>query len=112
MFDEQTERTWIRVARSESVREGQITAARMGVRPVALTRRAVGVVAFVNRCPHKGTPLHTGGLRNGCVTCPTHGYVFRIADGSCAEHPIYALRMLEAREIDGWIELAEPAEIW
>lgn len=112
MFDDETEPVWVRVIRAESVRDGVVASARMGIRPVGLTRRGGKVVAFVNRCPHKGTPLHTSPVRNGCITCPTHGYIFRVDDGSCPEHPIYGLRMIEARENEGWIELAEPSEVW
>ncbi len=55
-------------------------------------RRGCNVFAYVNRCPHKGTPLETfpdhfldpsGEL----LICSTHGARFRVHDGACVAGP-------------------------
>ena len=35
-------------------------------------------------------PLSDGDLSGGCVTCPWHGSIFRLADGSVARGPATA----------------------
>jgi nitrite reductase/ring-hydroxylating ferredoxin subunit len=55
-------------------------------------RRGAGFVAYVNVCPHIGTPLNIlpgrflgrGGKE---IVCATHGAQFRIEDGFCTDGP-------------------------
>ncbi len=55
-------------------------------------RRGGAVVAYVNRCPHQGTPLDiipgrvlTRDRRH--FLCATHGAQFRLDDGLCVRGP-------------------------
>jgi nitrite reductase/ring-hydroxylating ferredoxin subunit len=51
-------------------------------------------------------PLSDGELADGCLTCPWHGSVFRIADGSVARGPATAPQpAFEVREIGGAIQI-------
>ena len=53
-----------------------------------LVARVDGEVhAIANRCSHRGAPLDEGELDGGCVTCPWHGSVFRLADGGVERGP-------------------------
>lgn len=56
-----------------------------GVR-YAVVRHAGAVAAFAATCPHQGGPLDEGEVIDGCLTCPWHGYQFRISDG-CSPPP-------------------------
>lgn len=103
---------WKRVVRADRVREGTLALGFMGVKKVAVTRVDGELRAFNNACPHAGSPLSGGQVRDGQVTCSRHQWAFDMRTGACPEHPIYALRLYEAREADGWIEVAEPEEIW
>jgi nitrite reductase (NADH) small subunit/3-phenylpropionate/trans-cinnamate dioxygenase ferredoxin subunit len=38
-------------------------------------------------CPHMGASLGEGYLEAGVVTCPWHGWRFRVADGAWADNP-------------------------
>jgi nitrite reductase/ring-hydroxylating ferredoxin subunit/uncharacterized membrane protein len=58
-----------------------------GEREILLVRRPEGVVALDNRCTHAGWPLAGGEVRDGCITCPNHGSVFRLDDGSVVAAP-------------------------
>lgn len=57
-----------------------------------LVRRGARVFAYLNACPHLGTPLETfpnkfldySGTR---LMCSTHGASFRIEDGYCLRGP-------------------------
>jgi len=50
-------------------------------RIVALFQTGDGVQAMDGICPHAGGPLAEGELQDGIVTCPWHGWQFRIATG-------------------------------
>jgi nitrite reductase/ring-hydroxylating ferredoxin subunit len=50
-----------------------------------------------NTCPHAGHELAGGPIENGCVTCPYHGWVFRLADGEMPGSPGIAISVYPAR---------------
>lgn len=56
---------------------------------VLLARTPAGVIAAIsNVCGHAGGPLDEGEFdAEGCVTCPWHGSVFRLADGHVVHGP-------------------------
>jgi nitrite reductase/ring-hydroxylating ferredoxin subunit len=61
-------------------------------REVFLMRRGARVLAYVNACPHLGTPLDTLPDRlladdGHHFLCSTHGALFRIEDGYCVSGP-------------------------
>ena len=54
-------------------------------------------------------PLSDGELAEGCLTCPWHGSVFRIADGSVTRGPATAPQpAFETRETGGAIQVCLP----
>ena len=66
------------------------------VRP--LDARADEVYGYVNRCPHKGTPLNWIGDRfldvdRRFIQCATHGALFGIKDGACRAGPCPGARL-------------------
>lgn len=76
--------------------------------------RSDGAVrAFVNACPHQGTPLETFPDRfltrdSSEILCTTHGARFRIADGHCLAGPCrgQALTPVQVHVVDGEIRIA------
>ena len=42
--------------------------------------------AVSNLCAHQNGPVGEGRVIDGCITCPWHGYEYRIEDG-CAPPP-------------------------
>lgn len=76
--------------------------------------RSDGAVrAFVNACPHQGTPLETFPHRfltrdSSEILCTTHGARFRIADGHCLAGPCrgQALTPVHVRVSEGEIRIA------
>jgi nitrite reductase/ring-hydroxylating ferredoxin subunit len=54
-------------------------------------------------------PLSDSELADGCLTCPWHGSVFRITDGSVARGPATAPQpAFEVREAGGTIQVCLP----
>jgi nitrite reductase/ring-hydroxylating ferredoxin subunit len=67
------------------------------------------VHVLADRCSHMSGPLSDGELADGCLTCPWHGSVFRIADGSVARGPATAPQpAFEVREVGGAIQICLP----
>jgi nitrite reductase (NADH) small subunit/3-phenylpropionate/trans-cinnamate dioxygenase ferredoxin subunit len=56
-------------------------------RLVALFLHNGHVFAIDDTCPHMGGPLGEGSVCDGIVTCPWHGWRFRVTDGAWADAP-------------------------
>jgi nitrite reductase/ring-hydroxylating ferredoxin subunit/DMSO/TMAO reductase YedYZ heme-binding membrane subunit len=52
-----------------------------GGKRVALYRSGGRIYALSNVCRHQGGPLGEGRILDGCVTCPWHGWQYRVEDG-------------------------------
>ena len=48
---------------------------------LAVVRDGDAISALHGVCAHQGGPLAEGHVRNGCLTCPWHGWEYRPADG-------------------------------
>ena len=81
----------------------QITLVQAGGRRVIVARTEKGLVAFDDRCTHKGGPLSDGVMICGVVQCPWHGSQFDVHDGSVKCGPAtesiqtYAISTSDAR---------------
>jgi nitrite reductase/ring-hydroxylating ferredoxin subunit/uncharacterized membrane protein len=86
----------------------------LGEVPVVAVRMDGAVHVLADRCSHMSGPLSEGELSggeldDGCLTCPWHGSVFRIADGSVARGPATAPQpAFEVREAGGAIQVCLP----
>ncbi|MHA1544978.1 MAG: Rieske (2Fe-2S) protein [Alphaproteobacteria bacterium] len=77
---------------------------------IVVIRRAGAVHAYVNSCPHQGTPLEmfpnrfftSDGKR---LLCTTHGAQFDIATGRCLAGPCKGagLTRVAVHVVEGWI---------
>jgi nitrite reductase/ring-hydroxylating ferredoxin subunit/DMSO/TMAO reductase YedYZ heme-binding membrane subunit len=78
---------WIDAGPSQAIREGRaIVVALESGEKVAIFRDDGRLSAVGNTCAHQNGPLGEGRVIDGCVTCPWHGYQYRLADG-CAPPP-------------------------
>jgi nitrite reductase/ring-hydroxylating ferredoxin subunit len=80
---------------------------------IFVLRDGDGVRAFVNRCPHQGTPLNWTPNRfldveRKHIICATHGAVFKLNDGLCIAGPCLgdALDPVAAEVRDGDVYVA------
>ena len=46
-----------------------------------------------NECPHQGSPMTGGIVREGAISCPRHGYRFNLRTGACADAPAFELKV-------------------
>jgi nitrite reductase/ring-hydroxylating ferredoxin subunit/DMSO/TMAO reductase YedYZ heme-binding membrane subunit len=97
---------WIAVGPPLSIpdKAARIVATPGGER-IAVFRDGSQVGALTNLCAHQNGPLGEGRIINGCVTCPWHGYEYRLEDG-CAPPPFTEkLATYRVRVRDGIVEV-------
>ncbi len=100
---------WQPLAAAADVPEGKAVHLLLGEVPVVAVRTSGVVHVLSDRCSHMSGPLSDGELADGCLTCPWHGSVFRVADGSVARGPATAPQpAFQVREADGTIEVCLP----
>ena len=51
------------------------------------------IFACENECPHQGSPLHSGIVKDGHLSCPRHGYRFNLKSGTCLDNPAFTLKV-------------------
>ncbi len=78
---------WLAVGDVAEYVEGRARIARLnnGDR-VAVFRHENRLSAIANACAHQNGPLGEGRIIDGCVTCPWHGFQYRLSDG-CSPAP-------------------------
>jgi len=105
VFDSEPE-DWTAVLDASMVVENRPTAALAGELPLVIVQRNGTVHALADRCAHRGGPLHEGELEGDCISCPYHGTLFRLDDGSVERGPsAYPQPVYEARVHDGRVEV-------
>ena len=86
----------IRLCRADEIAEGEARGFALGSgtarRAVLVLRHRGRLAAYVNSCPHQGTPLEIAPDRFFTATgdhliCHTHGALFRPEDGACVAGP-------------------------
>ena len=100
---------WQHLMLAADLPEGTPARRLLGEVPVVAVRAGGAVYVLADRCSHMSGPLSDGELADGCLTCPWHGSVFRIADGSVARGPATAPQpAFETREAGGAIQVCLP----
>jgi nitrite reductase/ring-hydroxylating ferredoxin subunit/DMSO/TMAO reductase YedYZ heme-binding membrane subunit len=101
-----TRNGWITVGTPGSIpdQRARIVSAPNGER-IAVFRNGNQIGALTNVCAHQNGPIGEGCIRQGLVTCPWHGYEYRLEDG-CAPPPFTEkLATYRLRLRDGLIEV-------
>ena len=97
----------------DGVPRGLTAATGDGPLDLVVMRQGGALVAYRNRCPHRGTPLDWAPDRflspdGRHFQCSTHGARFRIADGYCVAGPCQGERLsaVALAVEDGLVRLA------
>lgn len=78
---------WLLVGPAAAVPEGRaLTVNPPQGEAVAIFRHEGRLSAVGNLCAHQNGPLGEGRVVDGCITCPWHGFQYRLEDG-CAPPP-------------------------
>jgi nitrite reductase/ring-hydroxylating ferredoxin subunit/DMSO/TMAO reductase YedYZ heme-binding membrane subunit len=97
---------WIAVGPPLSIpdKAARIVAAPGGER-IAVFRDGTRVGALTNLCAHQNGPLGEGRIIDGCVTCPWHGFQYRLEDGRAPPPFTEVLVTYPVRLRDGIVEV-------
>jgi nitrite reductase/ring-hydroxylating ferredoxin subunit len=77
--------------------------------PILLTKVDGEPYAITDVCPHNGSSLSEGIIKDGCVTCPAHLWRFSLRNGERQGAPEVRVRIFPARVTeDGWVEVEVP----
>ncbi len=97
---------WIDVGEASGIADGRaIIVPLSDAESVAIFRNGDALGAIANACRHQNGPLGEGRIIDGCVTCPWHGFQYRLEDG-CAPPPYTEkLATYNLRSANGWIQL-------
>ena len=79
--------TWTSVAHAHELPDGGRQCITLHARELVVFRLGDDVFAVHNQCPHAGLPLEEGHLRGRVLTCPYHGYAYRIDTGRNIDFP-------------------------
>lgn len=81
----------------------------LGEVPVVVIRDGRDVRVLAERCSHLSGPLSEGALADGCLTCPWHGSVFRVSDGTVVHGPATAPQpVFRVRVTGGMLQVCLP----
>ena len=65
-------------------------------------------IAIEDVCPHDGSEISSGCVKNGVLECPHHGATFDLRSGAVLTPPAYEpLEMMELRVEDGVVEVRD-----
>lgn len=100
---------WVIAAKLSAIAEGRAVVVHPADgEPVAIFRHDNKLSAVTNACAHQNGPLGEGCVIDGLITCPWHGFQYRLADG-CAPPP-YTERIATYRlALDGDTVLLDPS---
>jgi toluene monooxygenase system ferredoxin subunit len=85
--------------------DGDIAGVKVGKEKFLLCRSNDELHAFVDACPHKGTPLSDGDLDDGILTCNIHLWEFDVATGDSVNPCGEKLTSCPVRVSGGRIEI-------
>ena len=78
---------WVGVAAPADIEDGFARVVHLGGNErAAVFRSGDRFSAISNACAHQNGPLGEGRIIDGCVTCPWHGFQYRVTDGR-SPHP-------------------------
>ena len=82
-----TDEQWQRAAATADVAEGQVVAANVRGRPIALYKFEGDIFATDDECTHECVPLSDGYLDGCVIECPLHAGMFDIRTGKALCEP-------------------------
>ena len=78
---------WKAVIEVDEIWEGDLVTRQVDGIAVLFVNIDGDVHAFLDRCPHAGTPLNQGLLEGRILTCPSHLWQFDVVDGGIGVNP-------------------------
>lgn len=96
---------WVEVASAEELQDGAAIERVAENSLIAIFRHEGQLYAIEGLCAHHGGPLSQGTVNDGCVTCPWHGWQYRLTDGTQLTSGAKLIATFPIRQRDGKIEV-------
>ncbi len=101
-----TETSYIAVASLEDVAPGKAVKVEAGGKSILICNSADQIFAVLNKCSHAEEPLECGRIRNGWISCPTHGARFDLETGEAMNPPAQRpIEIFPVRLVGNMIEI-------
>lgn len=95
-------RAFTPLVRFDALAPGEPTAAA----GICLLRTGDEVIAFEDRCPHRGHPLSEASCADGVLRCALHGWEFAVPGGEAVSpRAPFGLELHDTRVVDGIVEV-------
>jgi len=99
---------WTRVAPVAELKIGEVRLVDVDNMMVAVYNLDGEYIAIEDVCPHDGSEVATGCVKNGILECPHHGATFDLRSGEALTPPAYEpLEMMQVRVNDGVVEVRD-----
>ena len=93
---------WLKVASVDEMEDARAKIVRpVSGEAIAVFRDGDKVSAVSNVCRHQGGPLGEGKIVDGCITCPWHGFQYRMEDGQSPPPFTEKIATYATRILDG-----------
>jgi sulfoxide reductase heme-binding subunit YedZ len=101
--------SWVSLCEFSELLEDQGRLAAIDGYEIAVYLHAGKVFAMDNVCPHQGGPIVEGTIEGDCVTCPWHGWSFKLENGQMPGSPGVDIRTYPTRILkrDGQKDLVQ-----
>ena len=96
---------FVTIAREDALSATGQARVKMGTVTLALFKFGDSICAMEDQCPHRGAALGEGIVEDGIVSCPLHGWRFRLGSGECLDAPGKFARTFPVRVVDGQIQI-------
>ena len=99
---------WTRVGSEEELKEGDVKIVEADGVMVAVYNLEGEFIAIEDICPHDGSEIASGCVKNGILECPHHGATFDLRSGDVLTPPAYdPLEMMQVRVENGIVEVRD-----
>jgi len=99
---------WVTVAAVNELQEGKSRVLDVDGVMVAVFRMGDEFIAVEDSCPHDGSEIGSGCVKNGILECPHHGATFDLKSGAVLSPPAYEpLEMMQIRVEDGMLQVRD-----
>lgn len=96
---------WMSVCALNDIPDGNLIERTVKDRSVLLYREREVVSCLDNSCAHLGMPLEMGEVHAGVLTCPYHGFQYRLETGECLTAPEVQLKVHAVRVLGDQVEV-------
>src|SRR5438132_1321593 len=93
------------VCRADELFPGEGKTVEVGGKLIAVFVEDGRYFAIDDVCPHMGASLAEGCVEEGIVTCPWHGWRFRLADGAWADSPRIKISTYSVQVVGGDVQI-------